>query len=85
MSLSLWPISIIASAGSATVWSQAAQDDALDSVCGHGHRSIVRSPQPSGCGQQYDRPGAKALPPGHECGEPVCPVQSQRLSTLPVV
>ena len=54
-------------------------------VCGPGHRSIVRSPQPSGCSQQYGRPSAKALPPGHECCEPVFLVQGQRLSTLRVV
>ena len=85
MSLSLWQTSIIASAGSATVWSQAAQDDALDSVCGHGHRSIIRLPQPSGCGQQSHGSSPQVLPPRYPLREPVVLVQSQRVSTLPVV
>ena len=44
-----------------TRWTQSCLQQA---GCGHGHRSIIRPPQPSRCGQQYGRPGAKTLSPG---------------------
>ena len=50
-----------------------------------GRPCLQQAGQPAGCGQQYGRPGAKALPPGHPLREPVFPVQGQRLSILPVV
>ena len=46
---------------------------------------LLQAGQPSGCGQQYDRPGAKALPPGHPLHEPFFLVQSQCLSALRTV
>ena len=46
---------------------------------------LQQAGQPSGCGQQPHGRSPKALPPGHECCEPVFPVQGQRLSILPVV